>query len=129
MPDRELTPEQEAAFERVKARSVRLDPVMVGILNRASELARREQTVTIKEVLEALLHATITPASSITFRPRSITEDERGAEVVYLDDLAVLAAQLVDGSLVWQILDRHVDDMDALVTEVRRHVREDPATP
>jgi hypothetical protein len=41
-----------------------------------------------------------------------------------LHDLAVLAAQLGDGSLVRQVLERHVDDMDALTAEVRRNVRD-----
>lgn len=125
----ELTPEEEACSDRVMARSTVVDPVTVGILKRAAELAERNEsaTVTVKEALEALLHTTITPTLIHHLQAaRSIMEDERG-EAEYLDDTAVLAAQLSDGSSVWQILDRHVDDMDALIREVRAHVRDSPA--
>ena len=92
MPDDpELTPEEQAAFDRVAARSVRPDPVTLGILNRASEIERRGDsvTVTIKEVLEALLHAPIKPALINHLKSaRSVTEDENGDEIIYLDDIA-----------------------------------------
>jgi hypothetical protein len=69
VPTPELTPEQKAAFDRVKAQS-RIDPVVVGVLMRAAELS--------------------------------------------------------DGSLVRQILERHVTDMDALIADLPRDVRENP---
>lgn len=97
------------------------------------EVARREgnDTVTLKEVLETFLHCTITPHLIHHLQAaRSVIEDERGGELEFLDDTAVLAAQLSDrSSSVWQILDRHVSDMDALIEDVRRGVRENPDTP
>jgi hypothetical protein len=128
----DLSPDQRAELERV-SKFTRMDPLAVEIINRAAEVARRHDegdiTVTVKDVLEALLHCTITPGLLMHLqRARSITEDEAGSEVVYLDDLAVLAAQLDDSSLVRQILERHVDDIDALIADVRRGVRDhDPA--
>jgi hypothetical protein len=124
----DLSPDQRAEFERV-AKFTRMDPLAVEIINRAAEVARRHDegdiTVTVKDVLEALLHCTITPGLLMHLqRARSITEDEAGNEVVYLDDLAVLAAQLDDSSLVRQILERHVDDINALIADVRRGVRD-----
>ena len=109
-----------------------MDPLAAEVMKRAAEVARRRDdgvvTVTVKDVLEALLHCTITPGLLVHLqRARSITEDESGNEVVYLDDLAVLAAQLDDNGLVRQILERHVHDMDALRAEVHRHVRDDGA--
>ena len=132
MPESELTPEQQAAFDRVKAGS-RIDPLVVGVLKRAAVVAQREgnDTVTLEDVLEAFLHCTTTPALIQNLQAaRSVVEDERGGELVFLDDTAVLAAQLSDGSSsVFQILERHVNDMDALIGDVRRLVRENPDAP
>jgi hypothetical protein len=129
--NRELTPEQQAGFDRVKAGS-RVDPSVVGVLMRAAEVAQRNgnDTVTLKEVLEVLLHCAITPALINHLQTaRAVVEDMRG-EVVFDGDTEVLAAQLSDGSrMVWQILERHVTDMDALVADISRRVRENPDTP
>jgi len=80
--------------------------------------------VPLKHLLEVLLHATITPALINHLQAsRSICEDEHGNEIVYVDDLCVLAAQLADGGMVWQVLERHVDEMDALTSEVHSFIR------
>jgi hypothetical protein len=127
----ELTPEQQAAFARVKP-GTRIDPVVVGVLKRASEVAQRDgtDTVTLREVLEVFLHCSITPALINHLQAaRSVVEDERG-EVIFVGDTEVLAAQLSDSSSsVRQLLERHVANMDALIADVRRGIQENPDTP
>jgi hypothetical protein len=122
------TPEQQAALDRARARiGQSIDPVVVGVLKRALEVARRNElsTITLKEVLEAFLHATITPALINRLQEaRSIAEDERGSEYVYVDDVSTFAAQLADPtSLVYQIVELEVDDMEAFVARVWQRVR------
>lgn len=124
-------PDREAVFERLRSRAQQsIDPIVVGVLQRAVEVARRKDvpTVGLKEVLESFLHATITPGLIHHLQAaRSISEDEQGAEIVYVDDLSVFAAALeAPTSVLRQVVEQYVDDLDGLIALVRLRVRDTP---